>query len=243
MIRALLLAIQFLTRIPVPTLNDISERDISRSQYFYPLVGLLIGSILLACSELISLDTSLEAALLLSLWVLLTGALHIDGLADCADAWVGGYGDKEKTLRIMKDPQSGPIAVTLVVCTLLIKFTAIQLILDQGLWIALILTPLISRSLLPLLFHTTPYLRSKGLGSALINHQSHWLHLLSHATVMALIFALMGIESFIILFVALCVFIIIRQISMKRINGITGDVAGALVEVSEVVVLIAFLSL
>ncbi|MCK5336807.1 MAG: adenosylcobinamide-GDP ribazoletransferase, partial [Gammaproteobacteria bacterium] len=177
MIRPFLLALQFLTRIPTPNLKDISERDIGLSQYYYPLIGLIIGLILVVSSQLISLPSSgLEAALLLTIWVLITGALHIDGLADCADAWVGGYGDKEKTLSIMKDPQSGPIAVTLVVCVLLIKFAAIEAIITNEAWTALILAPVISRSMLPLLFQTTPYVRTKGLGSALTQHRSTSLH-------------------------------------------------------------------
>ena len=244
MIRPFLLALQFLTRIPTPNLKDISERDIGLSQYYYPLIGLIIGLILVVSSQLISLPSSgLEAALLLTIWVLITGALHIDGLADCADAWVGGYGDKEKTLSIMKDPQSGPIAVTLVVCVLLIKFAAIEAVITNEAWAALILAPVISRSMLPLLFHTTPYVRAKGLGSALTQHKSHLLHIFIQSLSIGFVFYFIGINTLLIIFAALIVFMLIRLISINRLNGITGDVAGALVELSEVVVLIAFLSL
>ena len=244
MIRPFLLALQFLTRIPTPHLKDFSERDIGLSQYYYPLVGLIIGLILVVSSQLISLPSGgLEAALLLTIWVLITGALHIDGLADCADAWVGGYGDKEKTLSIMKDPQSGPIAVTLVVCVLLIKFTAIEAVITNEAWAALILAPVISRSMLPLLFHTTPYVRAKGLGSALTQHKSHLLHIFIQSLSIGFVFYFIGINTLLIIFAALIVFMLIRLISINRLNGITGDVAGALVELSEVVVLIAFLSI
>lgn len=244
MIRPFLLALQFLTRIPTPNLNEISEREVGLSQYYYPLIGLIIGLILFVSSQLISLSSSgLEAALLLALWVLITGALHIDGLADCADAWVGGYGDKDKTLAIMKDPQSGPIAVTLVVCTLLLKFTALEAIITNEAWIVLLLAPVISRSLLPLLFHTTPYVRSNGLGSALTQHKSHILHFFIQSLSIGFAFYLMGMNALLIIFAALIVFMLIRQISMNRINGITGDVAGSLVELSEVVVLVVFLGL
>jgi adenosylcobinamide-GDP ribazoletransferase len=56
------------------------------------------------------------AALLLAVWVLLTGGLHLDGLADTADAWIGGQGDRDRTLAIMKDPRSGPIAIVAIGC-------------------------------------------------------------------------------------------------------------------------------
>jgi adenosylcobinamide-GDP ribazoletransferase len=67
----------------------------------------------------------LHAALLLTVWVLLSGGLHLDGLADSADAWLGGFGDRERTLTIMKDPRSGPIAVVVLVLVLLLKFCAL----------------------------------------------------------------------------------------------------------------------
>ncbi|MDH5425600.1 MAG: adenosylcobinamide-GDP ribazoletransferase [Gammaproteobacteria bacterium] len=244
MIRPILLAVQFLTRLPTPNLAAISDREIGLSQYYYPLVGLMIGVILSLSALYITLPSShLLAAIVLTTWVMLTGALHLDGLADCADAWVGGYGDKDKTLAIMKDPQSGPVAVTLVVCLLLLKFSAIEAVITQQAWAALILSPVLARSLLPLLFHTTRYVRSSGLGQALTQHKSNTRHLLMQLLTVTLAVSLMGISALIVIFAALSVFFIIRQLSIKRISGITGDVAGTLVELSEVIVLIAFLSL
>ena len=61
----------------------------------------------------------LTAALVLAVWVLLTGALHLDGVADCADAWVGGFGDREKTFQILKDPRSGTHSCSVLVLVLL----------------------------------------------------------------------------------------------------------------------------
>ena len=72
----------------------------------------------------------LQAALLLALWVALTGALHLDGLADSADAWLGGFGDPARTLEIMKDPRSGPVAVVVLVLLLLLKFSALLVVLQ-----------------------------------------------------------------------------------------------------------------
>lgn len=243
MIRPFLLALQFLTRLPTPHFSSISDREIGLSQYYYPLVGLIIGLALSISADLITLPSShLEAAILLTLWVMITGALHLDGLADCADAWVGGYGDKDKTLAIMKDPQSGPVAVTLVVCVLLLKFTAIEAVISQQAWAALILSPVISRSLLPLLFHTTIYVRANGLGSALTQYKSNTRHILIQLLSATLVVILMGISALYVYLGILTVFFIIRHLSIKRIGGITGDVAGAMVELSEVVVLIVFLS-
>ncbi|PWQ89005.1 adenosylcobinamide-GDP ribazoletransferase, partial [Enterococcus faecium] len=95
--------------------------------------GLLFGLLLWLASHLLQGTPSpLHAALLLTLWVLLSGALHLDGLADSADAWLGGFGDRERTLRIMKDPRSGPIAVVTLVLVLLLKFCALWVLIGQG---------------------------------------------------------------------------------------------------------------
>ena len=109
-------ALQFLTRLPVRLAGMPSPQQIGRSLLWYPLVGLLIGLLLFALQQLLGgLSLMLQAALLLAVWVGVSGGLHLDGLADSADAWVGGFGDRARTLEIMKDPRSGPIAVVVLV--------------------------------------------------------------------------------------------------------------------------------
>lgn len=125
-LRSLLVALQFLTRLPVRLSAMPTPEQFGRAVLCYPLVGVLIGVVLYAAAR--SLDGTpplLQAALLLSLWVALSGALHLDGLADMADAWIGGLGDRERTLAIMKDPRSGPVAVVVLVLVLLLKFSAL----------------------------------------------------------------------------------------------------------------------
>ena len=115
MIDGLLAAVGFLTRIPVPAWAFARPGAQARSLPWYPLVGLLLGVLLLALAWCLrGAAPLLAAAIVLSSWVWLTGALHVDGLADSTDAWVGGMGDRARTLAIMKDPTSGPMAVTAV---------------------------------------------------------------------------------------------------------------------------------
>lgn len=170
-LRSLLVALQFLTRLPVRLSAMPTPEQFGRAVLCYPLVGVLIGVVLYAAAR--SLDGTpplLQAALLLSLWVALSGALHLDGLADMADAWVGGLGDRERTLAIMKDPRSGPVAVVVLVLVLLLKFSALAALLGQGEAGLLPLAPWLARSSLPLLFLTTPYARPGGLGQAIAEH-------------------------------------------------------------------------
>ena len=142
----LLVAIGFLTRIPVPAavFDDAGARV--RSLPWYPLVGLLLGGLLYLLAWAIhGWPPLLSAAVTLAAWVALTGALHLDGLADSADAWVGGIGDRVRTLAIMKDPNCGPMGVTAVVLTLLLKFAALA---SAPAWPGLLLAPLLARAAL-----------------------------------------------------------------------------------------------
>jgi adenosylcobinamide-GDP ribazoletransferase len=143
------IALQFLSSLPIRLPGMPAPQQLGRSLLFYPLVGLLFGVILWALNLLLSgAPLLLHAALLLTVWVLLSGALHLDGLADSADAWLGGFGDRERTLTIMKDPRSGPIAVVTLALVLLLKFTALVALIEQQQGLALIIVPLIGRAAL-----------------------------------------------------------------------------------------------
>ncbi len=234
----LLIALQFLTRLPVRLPGMPAPEQVGRSLLWYPLVGLLLGALLLAAQALLSQQPAvLQAALLLTLWVALSGALHLDGLADTADAWVGGYGDRERTLAIMKDPRSGPIAVVVLVLLLLLKFAALLVLLQAGQTLALLLAPWLGRSALPLLLRSTAYVRPGGLGDQLAEHLPRrelprvlGLHLA--------LLALTGLSGLWALLAATLVFVLWRRALLARLQGTTGDTAGALVELTEVAVLL-----
>lgn len=233
------IALQFLTRLPVTLAGMPTPEQVGRSLMFYPLVGLLIGMLLLAAQHVLG-DSAvlLQAALLLTVWVGISGGLHLDGLADSADAWVGGFGDKQRTLAIMKDPRSGPIAVVVLVLLLLLKFAALVTLLESDSGLLLVLVPWLARCLLPLLFLTTPYVRAGGLGQALAEHlprrQLPWV-----LTANALAMLLFGWPALLALLVAGGVFIWLRTLMLKRLDGATGDTAGALLEIAECAVLVA----
>jgi len=238
-LRPFLIALQFLTLLPIRIGGPPDNKSTGQSILYYPLVGLVIGSLTaLLFWGLESAPALLAAALLLSFWTLATGALHLDGLADSADAWIGGFGDREKTLAIMKDPCCGPAAVVTVVLVLLIKFTALVTLIEVQSWEFLLLTPMLSRSLLILLFLTTPYVRQNGLGDQLAKHLPRQASLLVTVFVLFGTFILIGSAIFWLLIVTAGTFIALRYLMIKRIGGITGDTAGALVEISEAALLV-----
>lgn len=246
MLRSFIIALQFLTRLPTPQLNEIKEQEIGHSLAWYPLVGLIIGGLLIGFSFLLnniagSISNSLHAALLLSFWILISGALHLDGLADSADAWLGGYGSKEKTLAIMKDPTSGPAAIVILILVLLTKFTALQSIIENNEWLVLLFAPLLARGIMLLLFQTTSYVRPGGLGEALAKHNSHMIGWILILILTAACVFLMNLKGIIILIAISTVFLLLRSLMKKRIGGITGDTAGAMIELIELTVLVSAL--
>lgn len=235
----LLIALQFLTRLPIRLPGMPAPRQLGRSLLWYPLVGLLLGTVLLAAAGLLSgVAVPLAAALLLALWVLASGGLHLDGLADTVDAWVGGYGDRERTLALMKDPCCGPMAVAALVVLLLLKFAALWALLEAGAWAALLLAPLLGRVGVLLLLLGTPYVREGGLGSALAAHvpqRAGWRALF--ASVLACLLA--GWAGLLAVAVAAALFVLVRRALLQRLGGTTGDSAGALLELLECGVLVA----
>ncbi|EZP30251.1 adenosylcobinamide-GDP ribazoletransferase [Pseudomonas sp. RIT288] len=233
------IALQFLSSLPIRLPGMPAPQQLGRSLLFYPLVGLLFGVILWVLNlALVGAPLLLHAALLLTVWVLLSGALHLDGLADSADAWLGGFGDRERTLTIMKDPRSGPIAVVTLVLVLLLKFCALLALIEQGHAVMLIIVPLLGRAALLGLFLTTPYVRAGGLGQALADHlprRAGWWVLGASALACLLI---AGVKAIAALVVAFAGFVWLRRVMMRRLGGTTGDTAGALLELLEMVVLV-----
>ena len=233
----LLAALGFLTRVPVPTgVFDDPEAQ-RRSLPWYPLVGLLLGLCLATLGWLLRHGPPLlAAAVVLIAWVALTGALHLDGLADSADAWVGGLGDRERTLAIMKDPCCGPAGVVALVLVLLLKFAALVTLLrhgEAGLWLA----PMLARAALTALFLWVPYVRREGLGTPLLRASRRACQL---SLVLAALLALAaGWGGALSLLVALIVGWLWVRSGRRRIGGFTGDTAGAMTELVESAVLLA----
>ncbi|MCH7313178.1 adenosylcobinamide-GDP ribazoletransferase [Acinetobacter sp. ANC 3882] len=234
------IALQFLTVLPIELKAIPTAKQNGQALLFYPVVGVLIGLILFIATMMFAkLPMMLSAGLILVLWIWLTGGLHLDGLADTADAWVGGFSDPERTLKIMKDPACGPIGVLSLVAVCLLKFVALYVLLEQQMTAFLIVLPMLGRNVPLFLFLTTPYVRTQGLASSFIDNLPRTAIWIVFVITLALlcVFLLSG-------FVALLIFLIIvfylRAVFMKRIGGITGDTLGAAIELSETAVLLGF---
>ncbi|MEG0821461.1 MAG: adenosylcobinamide-GDP ribazoletransferase [Burkholderiaceae bacterium] len=140
--RGILLAIQFLTRLPTPQLAHFDPAELWRCSRWFPLVGLLIGAILAGASLLGSqIDPWLGAIAALAAWVWVTGALHLDGLADMSDALGAAHRDPERFLAVLKDPHVGSFGVVALVLAIVTKLVLLMLVAGHGAWLALMLVP------------------------------------------------------------------------------------------------------
>ena len=222
----------------------VNDRIQGLAPLWYPLVGLLLGALMLLAVSLLSLPFYLEAILVLALWAALTGALHLDGLADCADALVGGLGDRQRRLELMQDPLCGSMAVVTLVVFLGLKVAAIAALLqiDQAAW--LLWVPLLARCSVLLLFITTPYARAGGLAAKMLATLPERQVIVTVALVAALPYSLLPavLWSYLLL-LSLLLFVPVRRAAMARLGGFTGDVAGAQVELIELVLMLALVGL
>ncbi|WP_089605006.1 adenosylcobinamide-GDP ribazoletransferase [Acinetobacter piscicola] len=234
------IALQFLTIIPVQLKAMPSQQQNAQSVLFYPLVGLMIGAALFAIANVMhALPAVLLSSLILVIWICLTGGLHLDGLADTADAWVGGFGDKQRTLKIMKDPACGPIGVLSLIILCLVKWSALYVLLQKQQYSALILFPIFGRLAPLFLFLTTAYVRENGLGSSIAQYISRVWALIIFATSLLLsgYFVWVGLIT---TFIFILTLLYLRFKFIQRIGGITGDTIGASIEITEAICLLSF---
>jgi adenosylcobinamide-GDP ribazoletransferase len=259
--RALLLAGRFLTRWPFPVAPHAPPALYGHAAPFYPVIGLLLGALLaglgLGAATLgvgAAAGAWVLAALLLVVWVWSTGALHLDGLADCADAWVGGLGSRERTFTILKDPHIGSMGVVALVLVLLVRLAALAVLLGAALdtassgvvqrgWIWVLLwVPALARAQILWLVLTTPPARSEGLGAALDAHlprRPAWLAAgFGSAVALSGIAAVSVTGAIVAGGAALLVLVSWRSSLRQHLGGHSGDGIGALVELTETWVLL-----
>lgn len=163
-VRGLVIAVQFLTRLPAPALRDFDPAEMPSAIRWFPAVGLLIGAIVAGAWWLGGrVDPWLGGLLGLAAWVLVTGALHLDGLGDLADALGASHRDPDRLLAVMKDPHVGSFGVIALVLQCAAKLVLLALLASRvGPW-PLLLVPVLAR-IGPLAW--TRWLPSLGSGMA-----------------------------------------------------------------------------
>jgi len=235
---SLLLALQFLTIIPVK-IKKFEENKLAASMMFFPVIGFFIAILLILVNNLflyLGFDGFIVNIILVVVLVVITAGMHLDGLSDTFDAIASGK-SKEDMLAIMRDSHSGVMGILSIICVLLLKISflsSIDSIYKIG---ALILMCVIGRWSLVFLLFIFPYARKAG--KAKIFSEGINLQIFIAATVFSLSCAIvfLGINGLSIMILAMLVAFLFGKFITKKIEGITGDSLGACCELIEVVTL------
>ena len=246
MIRQLAVAVAFLTRVPMPSRLVFDAKDVGRSARWFPLIGLMIGGILVAALQLFSLvfPPLATAFLIAAVDALLTGALHLDGLADSMDGFGGGR-TREDVLRIMRDHAIGTYGAVALVLVVGIKAATLAALIERhsaASWLALM--PMLGRWPVVLLSATQLYARRSDQegappGGAVSDFVGRVELVVASATALPIAFLLAQWRGVAAAFLVLAVSWLWGWYCRLRIGGITGDTLGASVEISEALVLLA----
>jgi adenosylcobinamide-GDP ribazoletransferase len=231
-------AVQYLTIVPVPGRAGAPAARLGRAVVWFPVVGALLGVVVALGERLASaVFPSLLAALLtLTAWKLVTGGLHLDGLADCLDGLVGR--DREHRLAIMRDSRIGTFGAVGLVFVLMLELVAIAEIPPAVRSAALVAAPAVARAAPGLLGWLHPPARSEGLGAAFHTGLAPGRVAVAAAIGVAVSAVLLGVAGLAAAAVALALVAALGRFMVGRLGGITGDVHGAGVEAAELAVLL-----
>ena len=265
MMNGLRSAIGFLTILPLAPSGGPASMASARG--WFPLVGLLLGTVL-ASIDVITLlvlgadfpgrsrgtvtyfpisTILLWSILLVVTMVVLTRALHLDGFMDSWDALLGGF-DRERRMAILRDPNVGAFAVVGVICLLLVKVAAMIGLPTTGAdrLPVLLLFPCLSRWAMLLTMELYPYVRSNGIGTAFFDGgqgRFRWQLILGFVFTLVVSVTLAGMVGLVLLAAACAVAWGIGAWATRLLGGVTGDIYGAVNELTEVVVLLMALML
>ena len=252
-LRDLSLAIRFLTIFPIASfpLSNNSNQDeeeglvenFANSMAFFPLVGMLIGVSLVVLRRIfyyLPVSPLVGDTLVLIVWIWLSGGLHLDGFADSIDGFSGGH-NKEEILNIMKDSATGAKGVVALVSLLLLKFV---LLVEMPLFLkdaVLFFTPAIGRwSMVIAAFLSKPARTKNSMGKLFMDYVG-WREVIFASLTLAVVGILLFRLYFIpLVIIGIGIVLLILKYCHKRINGISGDVLGAINEIVEVFILLTF---
>jgi len=252
MIRTFINALQFLTIVTVNKEHRVEEDDLAKAMVYFPVVGFLIGFVLVNADKLftlIALPHTITNLLLLALSVLITRALHIDGLADTFDGIMGGHCVGSR-LAIMKDSRLGTAGAVAIFFVLFIKYLCLNSLFNSEKAAALLVAPTLARWSQTIMVFNTHYGREDGMGKAFVGHlRSSGMAAVSLIAVGLTAFVIVRgeVRTAVLLLCLVCAVVLFtllgRRYLIRKLGGITGDAIGAISELNEVLVFMAFVVL
>lgn len=235
--KSFFLALQFLTIISISSNIKFDEKDFSRSSRFFPVIGLIVGCFL--CAVWMSFSGAAvfaRSALIIIAGVIITGGLHMDGLADTCDG-LYGFRSREKTLRIMRDSRIGVMGATAITCTLIAKFAFIASIPEAQMYKILLAMGILSRWAMTFAFCGVLYPRQEGKAKLFLEGVKVKEVVITGVSVLALYIWLWQLKGVMIFLLTLLCVGIFKQYARKKIGGMTGDTIGAVNEIAELAML------
>lgn len=234
------LALQFLTVLRPARQHAVDGPLLGGSVAWFPMVGILVGVAAgaVGVGGQWLLGTDVGAVLALLTLVVVTGALHVDGLADSADGLLGG-GTPERRLAIMRDSRIGAFGAAAVCLALLLEWQAIAALRGASLVAGLVSAVMLARCALVVAIVSAPYARPDGLGRLYRDHARRStvpVAVLIAASVLVTAWGLAGIA---LLLVPLAVTLLLARVAVRFVGGFTGDLYGAVCVVTEIGVLVA----
>jgi len=241
-----LLFFQFFTRIPINKSLNCEKENFRRGSIFFPVVGLFIGIVQwLVYYVLIKvLPINITAVFVVIIPIIITGALHVDGLGDTCDGFFSLKGDKDKIIEVMKDSRVGTYASVAIVFDMLARYAAVYTIIDINLPLILIATPIIARFTVVFLAFIGKNAKVTGSGNIFIGNIDMKRLVITAITTIILGILLIGLGSSAILIVsALALTFLFNKFCEGKITGLTGDSLGANNELVEILIMILFVAM
>lgn len=235
--KSFLIALQFLTSIPVRVGRSVAEGELAGSMAYFPLVGFLIGVILALAYNILNLifPHPVNCAFILILNVMITGGLHIDGFIDTFDGIASG-GDKNRMLEIMREGRPGAVGIAAAILLFLAKYSLLVSLPNGTVEMSLIMMAGLSRWSFVISAALYPYARDKeGLGEKFIRYLKPKGVIISTATILIVSVLVFRFRTFILIPVILCALLAFNSYMRKKVGGITGDTLGALGEIIEMI--------
>ncbi|MGH6717354.1 MAG: adenosylcobinamide-GDP ribazoletransferase [Bradyrhizobium sp.] len=235
------LAVSLCTRVPVAPAIPASEGEIARAIWALPLAGLLIGlagAVVYWLATRVHLPPQAAAVLALATTILLTGAMHEDGLADTADGFGGGK-TREDKLRIMRDSRIGTFGACALVISLMLRWSAISDMPNPGsVAVALVVAHTASRAMLPAFMRLVPTARTDGLSAGAGRPPIRSAIIAAGLGAVCLAAGLGTSAMFVGLLTLAAIGAALAWLSLKQVGGQSGDVLGAVEQIAEAAVLL-----
>lgn len=237
--KGILVAVNFLTIVPLSSGMEVKEEDYGRSMLYFPVVGAAMGFAIWMVNIFFHaiMSSAVAAALTLVFWVGISGALHLDGLADTCDGFYGGK-DRDGILSIMRDSRTGPMGAAAVAMALFVKYSALISVggLESGAWI--IEACALSRWAMALSAASALYARELGTGKFFVENVGKKEVLIATGIALFLALIIFGAGGLVIVALVAALTMALTHYFKKRIGGVTGDTLGAVNETCELAVLI-----